>query len=175
MSDEEWRDIPNWEGLYQASNQGRIRRLESKDCRGNRIAQHMLTPAINKHRGYSYVTLAQNRTSKSYQVHRLIALAFMGPCPSGMQVNHVDGNKTNNAANNLEYVTGKRNVEHARSIGLWSGKGETNNSARLTQEQVNEIRRRRQNGEMPKTLAEHYQVSAAHIWRIVHYRTWRED
>lgn len=78
-----------------------------------------LTPTLGI-RGYYVVTLvisAQRKVQR--KVHHLVAEAVWGPMPEGMQVNHVDGDKLNNNANNLEYVTPTENMQHALRLGLW--------------------------------------------------------
>lgn len=57
---------------------------------------------------------------KHKTIHSLVAAAFLGPRPDGCDVNHIDGDKTNNAASNLEYVTRKENMQHAMATGLWT-------------------------------------------------------
>lgn len=79
--------------------------------------------------GYKLVTMKKLKINKNgqYRVHRIIAKVFLGDCPKGYQVNHKDGNKVNNDIRNLEYVTCKQNITHARDIGLSkSGKNHHN-------------------------------------------------
>ena len=66
-------------------------------------------------RGYPKVKLGKYPT---FNVHKLIALVFFGPCPDGMTINHIDGNKTNAALSNLEYISQSDNNKHAWRIGL---------------------------------------------------------
>lgn len=94
-----WKDIKNYEGLYQVSNLGRIRSFYNYKRNGNNI----LTPQIK--RGYYQVGLRKDKKRKWYQLHRLIATAFI-PNPKNLpQVNHKDENKTNNSIDNLEWCT----------------------------------------------------------------------
>lgn len=77
-----------------------------------------------------------NGKNKPTLVHRLVAVAFLGPIPDGQEVNHLDGNKANNRASNLEYVTRKGNMAHAQRIGIWDNRGELNGQATVTQDQI---------------------------------------
>lgn len=110
---EEWRDIAGYEGLYQVSNLGRVRSLD-------RVVPHaryghqpikgdLLLPGKNRD-GYLGVGLHKNGKKKRARVHKLVAEAFIGPCPDGMEVCHgVKGNQVNTVAN-LRYDTHKNNA-----------------------------------------------------------------
>lgn len=103
---QDWLDVLGYEGLYEVSSMGYIR---SK--RG------VLKPS-KTNTGYYRVSLASKGKSKNASVHRTVALAFV-PNPLGLPaVNHKDGNKLNNAASNLEWVTYQQNTHHARDNGL---------------------------------------------------------
>ena len=93
---EEWRDIIEYEGLYQISNKGRVKSLGNNKNRKEKILS--LKP-IN---GYMRVFLYKNGKPKPYSVHRLVAIAFI-PNPNNYpEVNHIDEDKTNNIVENLE-------------------------------------------------------------------------
>ncbi len=104
----EWKAVDNYEGLYEVSNSGNIRR------RGK-----ILKPAISN-RGYFRISLSKNNVKKDVLLHRIVARAFLGQCPNGLEVNHEDGNKKNNVARNLRYVTSNENKIHAYRNGLAS-------------------------------------------------------
>ena len=91
-----WKDIEGYEGAYQISNFGRIK---------NKIK--ILSPQINNC-GYLRIILK----NKHYSIHRLVALAFLPNPENKPQVNHIDGNKTNNYVTNLEWVTASENQKH---------------------------------------------------------------
>jgi DNA-binding CsgD family transcriptional regulator len=119
---EEWRDIPGCPG-YQASSLGRIRSLDrqvamiskyGKPFLCNR-AGRILVQGTNPH-GYRFLFVGS--PVRSTTVHRLIALAFLGHKPDGLQINHKDGDKLNNRPENIEYVTSAKNNHHAISTGL---------------------------------------------------------
>ena len=102
-----WKDIEGYEGLYQVSNKGRAKRLQSKGCKQERI----LTPVKNRC-GYLRVTLCKDGQRRIYSVHRLVVQTFL-PNPDNLpQVNHIDENKTNNTISNLEWCTNEYNCNH---------------------------------------------------------------
>lgn len=109
---EVWRDIAGWEGLYQVSSEGRVYSTRSGRC---------LKPAT-KDNGYQFFGLYRRQNATRAYVHRLVAAAFL-PNPCGKsEVNHKDGDKTNNALNNLEWVTPSENQRHSRRVlGNWTG------------------------------------------------------
>lgn len=107
-----WKDIHGYEGLYQVSNFGRVKRLKrEKLWRGTKVKIDEKIMSISKDRsGYFTIQLYNNNIDKRHRVHRLVASAFIGV--SELQVNHIDGIKTNNNINNLEYVTASENIKH---------------------------------------------------------------
>lgn len=106
MVNEIWRDVKGYEGLYQVSNLGKIK---SK----NGIL-HLNTNTY----GYKHITLSKGNTRKTVVVHKLVATAFVANPLNKPQVNHKDGNKENNTANNLEWVTQTENNRHAINAHL---------------------------------------------------------
>lgn len=102
---EEWRDIPEYEGLYQVSNLGRIRSL--KDCHGKN--RKLILKERTDKDDYKRVHLFKNGKGKHYGVHRLVAIAFI-PNPDNLpEVNHKDENPSNNNVENLEWCTREYN------------------------------------------------------------------
>ena len=106
---EEWKDILGFEGIYQASNLGRVKSLERLNARGYRVKEKILKPQINR-RGYYQVGLYKQSIGKNYKVHRLVYEAFNGQIPEGLQVNHINEVKTDNRLENLNLMTHKENV-----------------------------------------------------------------
>lgn len=106
----EWRDVPGYGGLIQASNNGTIRRV------GYRYGSvHIYKPTISRF-GYERVHLRVKGVNKIIHLHRLVAMAFL-PNPNGYnQINHKDGNKLNNNINNLEWCTCQENCRHREDV-----------------------------------------------------------
>jgi hypothetical protein len=102
-----WRDIPNYEGYYQASTYGNVRNIKTGI---------ILKPYINKKNGYAYINLSKNGLSKTIRMHRIIALTFVKNKLNKPCINHKDGNKENNCVSNLEWCTQKENVNHAIKV-----------------------------------------------------------
>ena len=99
---EEFRDIPGYEGLYEVSNLGRVRSLET---------ERILKPSKNTC-GYLFVSLYKNGIKKAVRIHRLVALAFI-PNPDNLPcINHKDEDKTNNTVDNLEWCDDKYNANY---------------------------------------------------------------
>lgn len=102
---EQWRNIVGYDGLYQVSNQGSVRNLKS-----GRLVSISKTAD-----GYSKVALRANGKAKTFLVHRLVASAFIGDL-QGMQVNHMDENRSNNVVQNLEICTASQNSRHGSRL-----------------------------------------------------------
>lgn len=125
MEKEIWKDIPGYEGVYQASNLGRIRGLDRTDISGRKWRGKILTQCVCK--GYKKVGLNHNRVNKQYFVHRLVALAFL-PKPEGYdQINHKDENPFNNKVENLEWC----DYLYNRNFGSRNEKAAISQSKRL--------------------------------------------
>ena len=112
---EEWKDIPNYEGLYRASNLGRVKSLERIDALGHRLKEKILKPSIT-HNGYYRVMLWKKSIGKFYMVHRLVWSAFNDPIPEGLQVNHINEIKADNRLSNLNLMTPKENTNWGTGI-----------------------------------------------------------
>lgn len=99
-----WKDIVGYEGLYQVSNLGNVKRLKGYKGRGKGyiVEEHLIQPSINS-RGYQNVVLCKNGKTKTFTMHRLVAIAFLDNPDNLPQVNHKDENKTNNCVDNLEW------------------------------------------------------------------------
>lgn len=112
-----WEDIKGWEGKYQVSNLGRVKSLPRTTIRNGHIANvygRILKQRINQD-GYYSVSLG-NSPRVPYRVHRLVAEAFIDNKHGLAQVNHIDGNKTNNLVSNLEWVSQLDNFIHCRDV-----------------------------------------------------------
>lgn len=171
-----WKDIPGHEGLYQASDHGNIRSLDRTIKVRNRwgaitertIKGVILRPCSNlKRGGYRQVSLSP-KTQRRVAV--LVAAAFLGPRPVGMEVCHNDGNSTNDAAKNLRYDTPKGNAMDQIAHGT-RGRGEKHSQARLTTSDVLFIR---SDKFAPRQeLAKMFGVDVRHIDSIRSGRRWK--
>lgn len=112
-----WKDIPNYEGLYQVSNYGKIKSLERYNYKGHHNLEKILKQSKCKN-GYYYVALCKDKKIKYYQVHRLVAQTFLDNKNNYKCVNHIDGNKLNNNVSNLEFCNHSYNEKEAYRIGL---------------------------------------------------------
>jgi hypothetical protein len=122
---EMWKDIPQYEGIYQASTFGNIRTVEGKTTSNKRHATRHWKSRILKGRGDNYqtgkrVSLWKNGQAKDWLVARLVAITFLGVPPDGFTVNHKDGNRFNNAVDNLEWLSIGDNIRHGFETGLYS-------------------------------------------------------
>lgn len=104
---ENWLPIPGHEGLYEVSDLGRIRSVAHQGPT-RWVPQRILRQSIGTH-GYPKVSLQKDLQAKSHTVHSLVASAFLGPRPEGMEVRHLDGNCLNPVAANLRYGTRSEN------------------------------------------------------------------
>lgn len=104
-----WKDIKGFEGIYQASNLGRVKSLERIDALGRKVKERILKPGLTN-KGYYQVWLCKNSIKKKYFVHRLVWIAFNGRIPEGYEVNHINEVKTDNRLSNLNLMTAKENM-----------------------------------------------------------------
>lgn len=163
-----WRDIPGYEGRYQASNLGRIRSLDRRvPCaRGaTRLMRgRILKPAGSKYHQHLTVVLGHGRSAS--HVHQLVALAFLGPRPTGQEVRHLDGNPLNNCVDNLAYGTRTENIIDVMRIGgSWRGS--------VTIDQVREIREKLESGQTAASIARELNVSPGSVYKIKEGRSFQ--
>jgi hypothetical protein len=168
---EVWNDIPNFNGLYQASNKGRIKSI------GGRTSGFRLTKEIirkqNVSNGYSRVSLYKNNKCYCKFVHRIVLESFYGE--SNLHCNHIDGNKKNNNIENLEYCTRSQNMQHAYKNGLINNKkGEEHPCHKLTEGDVIRIRFLKGKVEFGywKKLSSALNVSRETIYGVTSGRSW---
>lgn len=114
-NEEIWKDIVGYEGLYQVSNYGRIKRLSGFYFCGHRnqdkrIINETIMSFSKNQKGYFALRLSKDGERKGYLVHRLVWITFNGSIPEGMQVNHINEIKTDNRLCNLNLMTPKENV-----------------------------------------------------------------
>jgi|ERR1041385_2678668 hypothetical protein len=194
--EEQWLPVVGWEEFYEVSSMGRIR---SAKRRWGTTAKKILAGRVLRD-GYPYIWLVDGSKQRKQVVaiHRLICRAFHGEPPPGHEVNHIDGVRTNNAADNLEWVTRSQNLKHGwklhphppftdedkRKISEAAIKrfkehpeqkmcGEKNPLSILTNQQVLEIKRRLAHGAIGRRLAKEFGVSPQYISAINRNKKWR--
>ena len=152
--------------IYYVSNMGRV-----KDENGKFLPIH-----TNKE-GYCQIHLGSGRKGrKTWRLHRLVATIFI-PNPNNLSdINHINFDRSDNRVCNLEWISHTDNVRYSYKHGRHEGRqvGEKNNKARLTEEQVIDIRRKYDSGEMTQIeLAKEYNVGWSTIYNIVNRLTWK--
>lgn len=171
-----WKKIERFNFEYEISTHGRIRSVYGFTIRDNgrkytRVSK-ILKPALDG--GYLKGAVCVNKKLTAYKIHRLVAEEFIPNIENKAEVNHIDGNKTNNNVSNLEWATRQENIEHCILNNLQTAfKGEEIGNSKLKEYQVLEIRSKF----IPRIysrnrLAIEYNVSEATIKDILYKRTW---
>lgn len=159
---ENWRPVPDWEGFYEVSDWGRVRSVARKvDYVGRHGPASVDYPGRlmiqdKKPNGYLCVLFRRQAKGTKFYVHRLVALAFIGPCPPGKEVDHIDGNRRHNHIKNLRYLKRSEN----RLPGILA-------SRKLMDDQINEIRRLSLEGMTQSAIGKIFGVHSRTIGRII--------
>jgi len=164
--EEIWKDVKDFEGLYQVSNLGNVKRLISERV----FAERLIGRTIDRY-GYVKRVLSKNGKNNHFTEHRLVAIAFIDNPNNKQAVNHINGIKTDNIVQNLEWCTNKENKEHAVITGITNQKGVKHNMCKLTEEQVCEIRKIGFS-QTRMSLSKKYGVSRTHILRLIKNKGW---
>ncbi len=138
---ERWKDIIGYEGLYQVSDHGKLKRMVSIKCKKERIRKPVITRD-----GRLSTTLHKNNIGQKMLIHRLVLLSFVGPPEVDQITRHLDGNPKNNNLSNLRWGTHKENQQDSVRHGTKSdppridNSGSKNGRSKLTESQVSKIR-----------------------------------
>lgn len=164
-------EIVGFAGKYTISDRGHVRSRRRQGSDGR-----VLKPQINN--GYLRVSLRDGAKRKFYYVHQLVAVAFLGNPDGKPCVNHIDGNKLNNAVENLEWCTYSENMKHAVENGLNHVpglRGDAHPHAKLSSFEVRAIREAHAEGVSAIDLSRDYGVTPKQIHNIISGKHWRCD
>ena len=149
------KDILEFDGFYKVNEIGEVFKLTTKGLK-------KMKNQIDKD-GYEVLNFNFGGKIFGRKVHRLVAIQYI-PNPLNKRcVNHIDGIKTNNKVENLEWCTHSENMIHATNLGLAKNKGELNPNAKLKNTQRDDIIRLRKEGKKLKEIAEIYSISFQHV------------
>lgn len=187
LKNEKFRDIPEYEGIYQVSNYGRVKSLERYHILPNggiwKIENKILKSYHDNGR-YSFVAL-YNGTKRQIKVHRLVAQVFI-PNPNNLpEVNHIDCVRDNNMITNLEWCDRSYNTKYAFKYGtknmpdklkkmIKNFDGENNPNSKLKKEDVIDIRKQISNGISYKKIAQQYNLHPDYIFLIKNRKIWKK-
>ena len=158
-----WKDIRGFNGKYSLSNLGSVK---------NNITDKNLKPMKN-HNGYLVVHL-WNRKKMSFRIHRIVAEMFIPNSENKKTVNHINGIKTDNRVENLEWSTSSENIKHAFDCGLNKGNcGEKHGSSKLKESDILSIRNYFNNGKKQSDIAKMYKISASQVCAIISRKKWK--
>lgn len=115
-----WKDVIGYEGFYQVSNLGNIKRVGSFRGVNKAYLNNYYLTHMDNGKGYLRVKLTLNNKSKRVMVHRIIAEAFIPRVENKNVVNHINNDKINNSISNLEWCTQSENCLHAVKMGNWT-------------------------------------------------------
>lgn len=171
---ERWKPVVGYEGVYEVSDRGRVRSLDRALTDGRWHRGRLLKQSTYGRNGPPYYRVGLSHDTRLYSVtaHTLMLTAFRGPRPKGMEARHLDGNPKNNHLANLRWGTGLENSQDQRRHGT-AARGSRQGSAKLSEKNVLEIRKRYAAGELQKTLATEFKVLQQNISRIVNRLRWR--
>jgi len=179
---EVWKPAPGFETSHEVSNHGRIRSIDRHVTtpKGTRRCRGQVLKIELSGSGYPSIKLWRGGSATRQTIHKLVALAFLGDPPGKVgcrkgeyNVNHKDGDKTNNHISNLEWILSEDNRAHAMANGLILC-GARHPSAKLSEKDVRDIRRQyARRGCTLDNLAERYSITKGHIRQIIQRKAWK--
>jgi hypothetical protein len=169
---EKWKDISGFEGKYQISNIGRVRSLD-RITNNRQFKGAIKTPQISNTGYYRVHLCTENRKTKPFSIHRLVATHFLPSIGGKNVVNHIDGDKLNNRLDNLEWVTISENTKHSYDTGLQiMGRSEKNPASKYTEGQIREVKKLSKMNYSRKHISEATGVSRAMIHSVLKNKSW---
>lgn len=166
---EKWKPIKE-DTKYEVSNNGRVRSWKKKGG-GVYDAPNIMRQSSDQ-KGYKRINFLINGRTANKKLHRLVAEAFIPNPGNKPQVNHKDGDKSNNSVGNLEWVTNTENMRHAYSTGVKTNRGEMGSKSILVEEDIIEIRQLLKKGVYQKDIARMFGVAQITISNIKTGRNW---
>ena len=166
-----WLPVVGYEGLYEVSNLGRVRSLPhpTKTRREGvfRTSPGKLLLLKLSRDGYFELSLSnRSKGIRTYSVASLVAAAWIGPKPPGLQIDHIDGNKQNNCNWNLRYLTAKENINAGNYFRTWVT-GEDHPGVKISDADVVEMRRLAIEGMKRKDIQAMFKISRRHLYSIL--------
>ena len=181
MALEIWKPVVGYESYYEVSSLGNVRSLERIVYvnRGSGFYSKKKAKILSQCivQGYCTVGLSKSGKRKHSLVHRLVLQAFTRNKKNRNQVNHINGDKTDNRLENLEWCNASENMTHAYELGLKNKphqKGKNNNNAKLTESQAKKIKDDLLGGISVKALKKKYKVSFSPIYKIKNNTHWSQ-
>lgn len=169
--EEIWKNVVGFEDKYIVSNKGNVKRLGhfyENERWGIRFLKEMnLKQTVSRH-GYLMTSVM-----KSKSIHRLVAIAFIPNPENKPEVNHINGIKTDNRVENLEWVTPSENQKHSFKIGIKSTTGSKHALAKTSEAEVVEMRLKFKQGDSIVSLAKKYGLKYMATYMIISGRTWK--
>jgi predicted XRE-type DNA-binding protein len=165
-----WKPVVGYDGTHEVSSNGLVRGISSRW--GKKENPRNLCIRHNRY-GYPEVRLTVNNKTKRFNVHRLVAEAFIPNPENKPIVNHKDGFKKNNCVGNLEWVTAKENTQHAINMRLMGSVGESNHNSKFKRKDIIKIRKMYATGKFKQVeLADIFNTNQPHISAIVRGERW---
>ena len=173
-----WKDIKGYEKIYQISNLGRVKRLSYwhkvglKNVSITYRTERILKQSCDSN-GYKQVCLTKNSKKKSHSIHKIMAIVFIPNSENKKQVNHINGIKTDNNIENLEWCTYHENLKHAMKNGL-RATGERHGATNLLNKDVIKIRELFEAKKYSiKELAKKYNIAYSTMHQIINKKYWK--
>lgn len=165
LEGEVWKELNGYEGKYLISNKGRFKCLSKQRSKFDSNSKESLILLKNDGSGYFQVRATKNSITKTFRIHRLVAEYFIPNKNNYPQVNHKNGDKSDNTSDNLEWCTIKQNCIHSQENGL-QGK------RRFTFNDAEDIRKLKREGMKEVDIAKIYKTTYAYIRKIIVRKKW---